>query len=362
MNGLETQPWAWWTPFFASLVFSGIFAGPILKLLLMLKSRQTVSQHVPEHAAKQGTPTMGGLIIAIGFFAAMMGTIASAPVTNEIRQYLRGFVVVFGALTLIGFVDDYLVPRLMPGKRGLGWTQKLVLQIFAAASFVWVAGLQVGPLEAAAGVFTVLFFSNAYNFSDGMDGLAVSLLIVICLGLGVIAVQQQHLELIVPLTALIGGAIPFLVLNKAPACVFMGDVGSLPIGAVLGLIFCTLALPNWHENLQGLDSPHMPAAWPIWGGLMVIAFVMFVELVPVPLQILSVKLRKKRLFPMTPIHHAFQKAGWKETRVVAMFVSVQIVCSVFGPLIAVYGMQAIQEDGKAAAIENLKQMKRSLGE
>lgn len=361
MNLPPVAPWAWQLPFLTAFVVSGLFAWPILKLLMILKSRQTVSQHVPEHAAKQGTPTMGGLIIAVGFLAAMITVMILAPIPPGVQGYLLGFVVVFTLLTLIGFVDDYLVPRLMKGKRGLGWTQKLVLQVLAAASFLWVTGLQASPLEAGLGIFVVLFFSNAYNFSDGMDGLAGSLLIVICLGLGVIAAEQRHEELIVPITALVGGTIPFLLLNRPPASVFMGDVGSLPIGAVLGLIVSTLALPNWHAQVQG-GLPYETAMWPTWTGLMVIGFVMVAELVPVPLQILSVKLRKKRIFPATPIHHSFQRAGWKETKVVGMFVAVQIVCSVLGMIIAVYGMQAIQEERKAAAIEDLRHVNGSFRE
>jgi phospho-N-acetylmuramoyl-pentapeptide-transferase len=114
-----------------------------------------------------------------------------------------------------------------------------------------------------------------------------------------------------------------MVLNRPPAKVFMGDVGSMAIGGLLGM-----AVADMTVNA----APRATIPWLAIAGLVVVAVVMLVELVPPPLQILSVKLRKKRLFPMTPIHHAFQKAGWPEIKIVAMFFALQVVGSGIGYL------------------------------
>jgi phospho-N-acetylmuramoyl-pentapeptide-transferase len=131
---------------------------------------------------------------------------------------------------------------------------------------------------------------------------------------------------IFPLVALLGGMLPFLYLNRPPAKVFMGDVGSMAIGGIIGLIFVDLTL----VGSQQISSSNR---FLFWTGLILVSVIMIVELVPVPLQILSVKLRKKRLFPFTPIHHAFQRAGWPEIRIVGLFFFVQLVGSIIGFLL-----------------------------
>lgn len=343
--------------FLAAFSVASALAHPILKLLIRLKSKQTVSQYVPEHAAKQGTPTMGGLIIGVGFLSAALVLSAILPVDPSYDRYFFSFAFLYILFGIIGFVDDYVIPRKMVGKRGLGWTQKLVMQIVGCIAFAFIGGFPATPEAIAISAFLILFFSNAYNFSDGMDALAGSLLLVISLGLGWVAVLGGRIDMVAVLCALTGGCLPFLWLNRPPARVFMGDVGALPIGAVLGAIVACLVLPNWHpaEHLsQGEASRFGVASWPVWLGLAVVSFVMMVELIPVPLQILSVKLRKKRLFPMTPIHHAYQKAGWKETRVVAMFVGVQVACSIVGPLLTQGALASIENGKKENAISHLQ--------
>ena len=188
----------------------------------------------------------------------------------------------------------------------------LVLWALAPTLPIWIVAITT---------FVVLFAANAYNFADGLDGLAGGLGIILALGLVVLTIvampdirDASHLPLLVGLAFAI---LPFLFLNAPPAKVFMGDVGSLPIGALLGMgflqstLFLDPAEPNW--NRMWLALP--------------ILFVLAAELIPVPLQIASAKLRKgKRLFPFrTPIHHGFQAAGWPETRVTVVFVLVQFL-------------------------------------
>lgn len=306
----------------AALVASAIAAPIIYKLLIRMGSRQTVSEFVPEHGAKQGTPTMGGLIMVVGVLAAL---IASGERTN----FFTGFLFVWFAF--IGFLDDFLVPRLMPGKRGLGWMPKLVLQ-FVPFLVMWLLEPAAPMWLIGVTAFTVLFFANAYNFADGMDGLAGGIGMSLAVGTVLIALLLGHPGAVhtqIPLlVGLLVSFVPFLYLNAPPARVFMGDVGSLPIGALLGMgflqstLFVDPAVTNWNNLLYA--SP--------------LLIVLIIELVPGPLQIASAKLRKgKRLFPFsTPVHHGFQAAGWPETRVVATFVLTQFLAMIAAVALCAY--------------------------
>lgn len=281
--------------FWIALALAALAARPVWLALLKTKSRQTVSIHAPEgHQAKQGTPTMGGLIVLAG----LIPTLAFAPGIERRAELL---VLAIG-FALIGFVDDFVVPRMIKGKRGLGWRQKILMQLAVAGVAAFLHG--GGPLALSTYVFVVLFFSNAYNFSDGLDGLAGGILLMMTLAVVALGGASVGLGL-----ALAGATIPFLMVNAPPAKVFMGDVGSLPIGALVGAAAVTMA------GERGV----LPVA--LWSGVMI------VELVPVPLQILAVKTIKRRIFPYTPVHHAFERAGWPETRVTAMFVLAQLVLS-----------------------------------
>lgn len=306
-----------WMTFAVALLVSAVLSLPILTLLRRWKSRQTVSEFAPQtHQAKQGTPTMGGLIILAGAAAAMVFCIIQQGIEHEKDLAVcLSLLVLFG---LIGFLDDFVIPRMAKGKRGLGWKQKLALQ-FIAVFLTTLIGDGIGFRSEVGSnwvtfvglVLFVLFFSNAYNFADGLDGLAAGLGLALFLPFGLLGFSQAG-------WAFVGAFIPFYWLNQHPAKVFMGDVGALPIGAVLGLLVydgvLTSALP------QG-------SMW-IWlFGFLLLSLMMAAELLPVPLQILSVKLFHKKLFPYTPIHHAFERAGWKETRVTAMFVGAQALLS-----------------------------------
>jgi phospho-N-acetylmuramoyl-pentapeptide-transferase len=229
--------------FWIALIISAVASFPIMKLLAAMKSKQTVSQFAPEgHQLKQGTPTMGGLIILAGIFGAMPfvetkltmsfwgGSVSLVPIATLMALF-----------ALIGFVDDYVVPRLMPGKRGLGWKQKIVMQVVAAVIPLMMAGYTT-PLMLGFGTFMILFFANAYNFSDGLDGLAGTLLIGLLVGMFGLTAKSvslkadgmDHIYVPVLLFVVLGAVIPFLFWNAPKAKVFMGDVGSLPIGAFLG--------------------------------------------------------------------------------------------------------------------------------
>lgn len=308
----------------ASLVGAGIAAPLVFKMLVKLKSAQNVSAHLEGHQHKQGTPTMGGIIILIGLLCGMACTWRA--------EYLGLLVLILG-FAAVGFADDYLVPKLKPGSRGLSWMPKLGLEIGAAVGAAFLTGW-TDPLQMGLFVFLVLFLSNAYNFSDGLDTLAGGLAVILCLGFVLWNVRQsgpdgEHIlymrifdgksEMQVLIAAALGMAcLPFLFYNAPPARVFMGDVGALPIGAVFAFLVASI-----------LDSPMqsgMGFPMHIAGPMMLMLGIMLAEIIPVPLQIFWVKVFKKRAFNFkTPIHHAFEDLGWPHTRIVWMFHLVQAV-------------------------------------
>jgi phospho-N-acetylmuramoyl-pentapeptide-transferase len=308
---LEALPALW-----MALAVSAAVAWPAMVLLRRFGVKQTISEYVAEHAHKQGTPTMGGIVVLVGVLAVLFLQAAQGmPLALATALAMIAF-------AAIGFVDDFLVPRIWPSKRGLGWVPKLLLQVVAAS--LVPAALQPNEIgrwngvEIGLQIFFVLAFVNAYNFADGLDGLAGGLLLAMAAGaFGIALLVGSPFAAILSL-ALAGAIIPFLFLNAPPAKVFMGDVGSMPLGAALG--YCALDL---FDRLRPSSAEDWAALIPlgIW------ALVLIAELVPVPLQILSVKLTGRRMFPKTPIHHAFQVKGVPETRIVAGFVLLQIVAS-----------------------------------
>ncbi len=299
--------------FAVALVVAAVASPFIMRALVAAKSRQTVSQHLPEHAHKQGVPTMGGLIVLVGW---VLGSLASPT------PMLGPGVAVILLFAAIGFADDYLVPRLQPGKRGFGWITKLGLQVLAAIPAAFIPyETEIQPNMRIVAVVWVLFYANAFNFADGLDNLAGGIALWLVVGLQVILAQTTGLD--PSLSALFAALLPFMVWNAAPAKVFMGDVASLPIGAYFG--FATFRL---------VAQPASQSVWPV----LVLSVVMFVMVVPVVLQIASVKVLKRRMFQFkTPVHHAFQEHGWDEPRIVSLFHAAQIVCSV-GAVAAMWGL------------------------
>ena len=321
----------WW-----SLAASALAAWPVYRLLLLTKSRQTVSQHAPStHMKKQGTPTMGGIVLLVAFVVATLvsAVSTSTPIPTSTLAIFLGF-------AAIGFIDDFVVPRYVAGKRGLGWKQKFLMQAVVAGVGIYFHSGHVLDLRWGVITFVVMFMANAYNFADGLDALAGSILLFF--GAGLLALSLTGM--IVPESALIaaclmGAVVPFLFLNAPPAKVFMGDVGSLPVGAVLGVALTSILSPRseafatnaglslqeiWERSLQ-VEGVHWRPEMAL--PLLILCVLMVIELVPVPMQIFWVKVFKRRIFPFTPIHHAFEKAGWPETRVVWSFALSQVILS-----------------------------------
>ena len=299
-----------------SLIVVLLLGKPMIGFLRRIGAGQRVRNDGPQrHLQKEGTPTMGGLvIIGATLIAALTGALlAGAPLSPRLIA-LAAAMLVFG---LIGFADDWL--KIRRGRSlGMRAREKLLLQLVAAVGFVYALaaemaahdypGLPPHPQSPGYGwvafwAFAVVLTSNAMNLADGLDGLAAGLCVVAGLGF---AVMGGVAEVWTFGLALAGGCLGFLWFNRHPARLFMGDVGSLALGAAIAGI---AAIMNNPVVLVGL------------------CLVPYVEAGSVIIQVASFKATGKRVFKMSPIHHHFELSGWSETRVVAAFWLIQLVAA-----------------------------------
>jgi phospho-N-acetylmuramoyl-pentapeptide-transferase len=299
-----------------------ILAPPLIRKLQQLRLGQFIREDGPRrHLAKSGTPTMGGLLI---LFAVLLSTLLWADVTNRYTWLVITAMAGFG---LVGFMDDYL--KFVRGQsKGLSATQKFLAQglialgigIFLYALPGYSTNLSVpffknfnpelGLLYVPFAVLVIVGSSNAVNLTDGLDGLAIGPVMIASLAYTIVAyivgnkIMSDYLlipyidgagELAVFTAAIFGSSLGFLWFNTYPASVFMGDVGSLPLGAALG----TVAVASKHELL-----------------LLLVGGVFVIEAISVIFQVASFKSRGKRIFLMAPIHHHFEMKGWEEPKVV----------------------------------------------
>lgn len=321
--------------FIATTIF-GLIMIPILK---KIKVRQRISIYVGEsHQKKSGTPTMGGII----FLLPALGTTILLLLTNKIEMSISLAIILFVmfAYALIGFIDDYIS---ITKKRNKGLTeiQKLLLQVIVALVFYFLyrkyGGSNINADNSTVleitflnfrwnmgwfyGVFILFMLvgsSNAVNLTDGLDGLAggLSAMAFLAYGLlswsstGIIGNQDVAIFCFITVGALMG----FLVYNTHPAKVFMGDTGSLSLGATLA----TIAIITSHEI-----------------SLVLIGGVFVIETISSIIQIISVKYFHKKIFLMAPLHHHFEKLGWQETDIVKLF---WIVGFIFCLLALIYGV------------------------
>lgn len=304
----------------------------IIPLLKKLHASQTLSVYLQRtHKSKIGTPTMGGLIFIIPTLIITLIFIYLKKI--EITYTLIIILFTFISYALIGFADDYLIIKRHDNK-GLTKTQKFALQVIVAIIFfylfmksgseplLWVHSLNfklnIGWLYGVFILFVLVSSSNAVNLTDGLDGLAGGLSVISFLTFGIISWNTGWLEgyedIAILAFTLVGALLGFLLFNTNKAKVFMGDTGSLALGATLG----AYAILTRHELL-----------------LVVIGIVFVLETLSCVIQISVYKLTKKRVFPMTPIHHTFEKLGMKETDIVKMFWTIGLIASMFA---LVYGV------------------------
>ena len=296
-------------PVLISFAISVALGPVIIPFLKRLKMGQTERKEgVQSHLKKAGTPTMGGLIFLIATTVTSLFFVKDYPKIVPILFLTLGF-------GLIGFLDDYLKVVLKRSDGLLAW-QKLLCQIVVTGIFAFYMirftdvslellipfsggkALDIGWLAVPLLFIVVLAVVNGVNFTDGLDGLASSVTVMVAVFFTVVAVGQK--SGISPITcAVVGSLLGFLVFNVFPAKVFMGDTGSLALG---GFVAGTAYMLN------------MPLFIPIVG------LIYAVELLSVVLQVTYFKATHgKRLFKMSPIHHHFELCGWSETRIVAVF-------------------------------------------
>ena len=297
-----------------------ILSPTMIKYLQKLKFGQFIRDEGPEsHLKKSGTPTMGGLIFIFAILIVSLLYMRKYPDILPILFVTLGF-------GLIGFLDDYIKVVM---KRSLGLTplQKMLGQIIVTGVFAWYMvfnsgngtrmlipfsggrELDLGILYVPVLFFIVLGTVNGANFTDGLDGLASSVTVLIATFFTVAAVGLGVTGIIPITCATVGALLGFLVFNVYPARVFMGETGSLALG---GFVVSTAYVLK------------MPLFIPI------VAFIYLIEVLSVIIQVSYYKKTKKRIFKMAPIHHHFELSGWPETKVVAIFSIVTAVLCLIG--------------------------------
>lgn len=296
--------------FFIATVF-GLFLVPFLK---KKKIKQSISQYV-DHQSKAGTPTFGGLIFILPTLLTML--ILYLRGSLEITSSLLIVIFVFLSYGLLGFIDDFKKVK-EKNNKGLSIVQKLVIQSLISLVFfyiytrgggepvIWVTSLKININLGWAYGFFILFLligtSNAVNLSDGLDGLAGGLSAIAFISFGIIAWGTTwvsgYQELAIFCFILVGSILGFLVFNSHPAKIFMGDTGSLALGAALAAV----AILTRRELT-----------------LAVVGGVFVIEALSSIIQITAIRKFKRKVFLMAPIHHHFEKLGWQETDIVKLF-------------------------------------------
>lgn len=296
-----------------SFVLGMILCPIFIPLLKRMKFGQNVREEGPErHLAKSGTPTMGGIVILIAMLAGCAVMSSAYPDVF----FIMIFTLLFG---VIGLLDDILKIAKHQSEGLKAW-QKMGLQILVTACLILYIGIlspaktmtiipfygeiDLGgwfyPLAAVAVLGTV----NGANFTDGLDGLASSVTIIIA-GFFAVASVVLNEDAQAASLAMIGALMAFLFFNSYPAKVFMGDTGSLGLGGFISVCALMLRMPIF---------------------LIIVAFIYLIEIMSVILQVGFFKLTHgKRIFKMSPIHHHFELCGWSETRVVTIFTIVTVL-------------------------------------
>lgn len=305
-----------------SFFISALLGPLVIPWLKKLKIGQTVREEGPAaHLKKSGTPTMGGVLILIGIAATALIFLKDYPGTAPVLLLTAGF-------GMIGFLDDYIK---VVCRRSMGLTpmQKLTGQIAVTGVFAWyllrytdvslamrIPFLENRFLDFGVWNLPILFFivlgtANGVNFTDGLDGLAGGVTLMVTVFFTVVAIGER--SGIEPITCAAAGALlGFLLFNVYPAAVFMGDTGSLALGGFVAACGYVLRMPLF---------------------IAIVGAVYLAEVLSVILQVAYFKTTGgRRLFRMAPLHHHFELCGWSETRITALFTIATAVMCLIGLL------------------------------
>ena len=305
-------------PVIVSFAISALLGPIVIPFLRRLKVGQTERKELESHLKKNGTPTMGGLMILASIIITAVFDVKDYPKIVPSRFMTVGFGV-------IGFLDDYLKVVLRRSDGLLAW-QKMLCQIVVTTVFAVYMGCYSDVpltmlipfsggkyLDLGWGAFPVLYLAvigtvNGTNFTDGLDGLASSVTIMVATFFSVVAIGTN--AGIAPITcAVVGALLGFLLFNVYPASVFMGDTGSLALGGFVVSAAYMMQMPLF---------------------IVIVGLIYLVEVLSVIIQVTYFKKTGgKRIFRMAPIHHHFELGGWSETRVVAVFsITTAILCMI----------------------------------
>lgn len=303
-----------------SFAISAVLAPIVIPVLRNIKCGQTVREDGPAtHLEKTGTPTMGGILILLSVTVTTLVFIGDFPETASVLFLTIGF-------GMVGFLDDY-IKVVCKRSMGLRAWQKLLGQLAVTAGFAYYL-LQYTNVDLAMKIpflpgkyldfgiwnlpilfFIVLGTANGVNFTDGLDGLAGSVTVIVAIFFSVAAVGSK--SGIEPITCAVAGALlGFLLFNAHPAAVFMGDTGSLALGGFVAACGYVLQMPIY---------------------IAIIGIVYLAEVVSVIIQVAYFKISGgKRLFRMAPLHHHFELCGWSERKITALFTIVTAIMCLIG--------------------------------
>lgn len=307
--------------FLIALAISLLISNPIINIIKNIGAKQSIREDGPkDHLKKSGTPTIGGIIF---ISACIIALIITKNFTNNLIPILS--MLGFG---LIGFIDDFIKVVL---KRNLGLTAKqkilgqilvsLLIGIFVyknAGSTVSIpfikTDINLGFIYIPFAMLVMIATANSANLTDGLDGLATTVTIVILLAFAAISKKVGYTNLLVFSLTLVGACIGFLRVNKNPAKIFMGDTGSMALGgAVVGLA-------------MGLNMELL---------IPIICIIYFLESISVIMQVLYYKKTGKRIFLMAPFHHHLEAKGNSENKIVTIFGIVSLIASLFAYNLAI---------------------------
>ena len=300
----------------------------LIKYLHVLKFGQAIREEGPQsHMHKKGTPTMGGISFIVSIVISLI--IAMILDSGNIQYYIL-FIYTTISFSIIGYIDDILIV-VKKKNDGLAPRKKLMLQILFSVIFyilvtfiykdinyIHIPGLDynlnISYLYLIFLVFWQTGFSNAVNLTDGLDGLATSVTIITTSTFALLAYKENNFPVLVFCLTIVGALLGFLLFNKNPAKIFMGDTGSLALGGILAAISVIL-----HKEIAFLF----------------IGLVYILETLSVIIQVAYFKKTGKRIFKMSPLHHHFELSGYGEVKTVYIFVIIAVISSAIGYFIGV---------------------------